>query len=715
MLIKSNNMKKRFFLLTLIGLFLISVSFILEIRAEDLMITEIIKLVNEERKLDKKIVEMMTFKLAEEQIPIAGDNEKYILKDIRNNTWLFKPDSGKEVKTAKIVSNVAQLLGGAIPILEGITLPINGKDVFGSIQKIGFNDILRLDNVIIEKLPPVKINSLQKLQVMDWLFVAPEAEVRRDTFITSKSGNEILGVDRDDCFKNLTNGRILSLKNDDWNGSPYAKIWKYYVKGKIDIDFWEIFELINYIQKINDSEFKTRLRFLSSISKEQFVEEVIWRKNNSRKEFEKFYRDLAKKRGETLHIPLENNYQNYLKNLLKKVEERILTKKSEYKWLISKGRKKQKNIEVISAREVWILLSSGIEGWAEVGNLQKIIEKAQIMKKNCSFVGEYLAIELYIKQLKTKRVLNVCRIIKHPKTLNPIKIEYNLRFDDYDIFLNNNRSNMSTLEEKNSILAHIRNIEIMKMENKDKWLMSEYMQKFINDPNKKVYLFLAIMSEIIYWFDPVMAKLSIINDDELGFFLDKIDNQFPWKYYGYALCDYGKGHSQDGVKNCERVIDLNNDKEAVYAAYMLLGVFHEHNSENIRFGEGFNIKKAIKNYKKALKINCNSTEAYLNLANLYLIKESSKKALKKFKKITELSPQYAKEYFHLENIEEIYSYRNKEEYLEAIKMNTLNGEGHYILGLAYMVKKDYRNAKKHFNKAKEFGYVGKMSLKKDKN
>ena len=57
-------------------------------------------------------------------------------------------------------------------------------------------------------------------------------------------------------------------------------------------------------------------------------------------------------------------------------------------------------------------------------------------------------------------------------------------------------------------------------------------------------------------------------------------------------------------------------------------------------------------------------------------------------------------------------YKSNEKYLEAIKMNTLSGRHHYVLGLAYLVKGDKEMVKQHFDKAREFGYKVDIKSKK---
>ena len=164
------------------------------------------------------------------------------------------------------------------------------------------------------------------------------------------------------------------------------------------------------------------------------------------------------------------------------------------------------------------------------------------------------------------------------------------------------------------------------------------------------------------------------------------------------------------MQECEKAITLSNDKTVNFFGYRLLGFICEHSDRRIRFSEGFDVDSAVTNYEKALEIKPDSVEVRLNLASLYLIKGLSEEALKEFKKIEKLEPQYGKKHFHLKKIQEKDLYSSEKEYLEAVKTNSLSGEHHYVLGLAYAVKKQNELAKKHFEQAREFGYKVDFAL-----
>ena len=187
-------------------------------------------------------------------------------------------------------------------------------------------------------------------------------------------------------------------------------------------------------------------------------------------------------------------------------------------------------------------------------------------------------------------------------------------------------------------------------------------------------------------------------------YLEKIKDNFGWKYLGKGMLYWLYEERDKAIQEYEKAIRLSDDKKNKFSGYRLLGFVYEHNSKRVRFGKGFDMDKAITNYKKALEVQLGSVDVRLNLASLYLIKKLPEKALKEFKEIERLVPQYAGEHFHLNKIKEKKSYKNKKEYLGDIRMNTLNGEHHYIIGLSYLIRKDEKLSRKHFKKAKEFGY-----------
>ena len=128
---------------------------------------------------------------------------------------------------------------------------------------------------------------------------------------------------------------------------------------------------------------------------------------------------------------------------------------------------------------------------------------------------------------------------------------------------------------------------------------------------------------------------------------------------------------------------------------------YEYNEKNVRFGRGFDIDSAILGFKRAIEIDPGLITARLNLASLYIIKKNIKETVEQFKEIIKIEPDYAGVYSPLLDIIK----EKRIESLQKIKMDTLDGEAHYIVGLTYQVKGQKRKAKKHFKKARELGWL----------
>ena len=84
-----------------------------------------------------------------------------------------------------------------------------------------------------------------------------------------------------------------------------------------------------------------------------------------------------------------------------------------------------------------------------------------------------------------------------------------------------------------------------------------------------------------------------------------------------------------------------------------------------------NLSAAIQNYVAAIKLNPQYPEAYFNLGAAYYKQGLQKKAEEAFLKTIELQPEY--------------------------------GRAHYSLGFVYLEQKKYDLARKHADKASEFG------------
>ena len=653
-------------------------------------IGEIGKLFWEDQDLDKKIIENLTFELAEDQHKYRGEStEKYLLKDSEGNLWLFKTYLDPiHVKNDRVAYQLARIFGLTLPLICEINLPINEEQVYGSIQKI----ILDVES-LRKDLIRCQIEDIQRYHILDWLISNYDAA--RDEFLIQKKSGRVITIDKDDAFS-LEKVSSPGEDPDTWGNWYYKKFWENYANGKINVDFAKSFELIDHIQSVKNSLLKQVLKnsFDKVVSKwriDQMVDSLIFKKKNLKIDFRKFYQKLAEKRREKIYVPTKKRINNYSKIVLRKMRKAVLQKRFYLKRLNSRNQNKQKNIEVVSSKKAWYMVD-GL-GYPRRGQFAPLATKTvyslKELRKNILSPHEKLAISLYIEKVNQIRRENNWqgigkeepkRITKNPKYIKVSQIEYMLRIS-YGPFKKTISEYKNDVEKQpGSLWAHLNYILIPLDDPDREKRLKEYRKKLDSDPSNLIY-------QLAY---------GILADDSKC--LMKIDDNFVWKYL--AL-----GCLENDAEKYKKVIALDSNKIATYWAHILLGDFFG------PIGKEPNIEKAITNYKKALEIKPDSIEACLNLGSLYLIKRLPMKALKEFKEIKKLNPQYAKKHFHLENIKEVAKYKNERDYLEAVRMSTLSGEHHYIISLAYTVKKDYKNAEKHFDKAREFGYEVEVDLK----
>jgi len=181
---------------------------------------------------------------------------------------------------------------------------------------------------------------------------------------------------------------------------------------------------------------------------------------------------------------------------------------------------------------------------------------------------------------------------------------------------------------------------------------------------------------------------SIINGNEILLFL-------PDNYTNSSLQEYYEEHIRDNpgqqgnnsewgqimAGNCylykfelkkamaeyQKVIGRESSSpKAKFLAHLILGYIYELGRDYIRFGEGWQQEKAREEFIEAIKIMPNSGLARLNLNVINWCKDGS-----------EISSGTA---------------------------SSLDGEGHFVLGMVYLVKKKYDLAGKHINSAGASGY-----------
>ncbi|MCK5534902.1 tetratricopeptide repeat protein, partial [bacterium] len=155
------------------------------------------------RMINSQILNKMNFKLAKNQPYLQGEIEKYLLEDNMGNRWMFETYPSYALNVAQVQEAIyyfALICGIDLPQLHCLSLPINGKLMFGSIQRF-LPDMSSFCDMPTKKLGTHQVNYIQKQHIFDWFILNHDST--KDNFLISKEA-KIVGIDKDSAF-NLLN------------------------------------------------------------------------------------------------------------------------------------------------------------------------------------------------------------------------------------------------------------------------------------------------------------------------------------------------------------------------------------------------------------------------------------------------------------------------------------------------------------------------------
>ncbi len=690
--------------------------FVAELSAGSI-IKEIIKLEKENQELNEKIIAKLRFELYKNET-LDGETCKYVLRNKESDDlWLFKVyKSSIPVNNTIVTYRLAQLFGLDISEITRTVLPTNERMQYGSIQKI-IPGVKKIYYIPFSQLSSEQIGCIMRNQVLDWLVF--NGDVDEEEFIIKGENGKIIVIDKDETFYDEESTQLADNVGED---SYYYKFWEAYLKGDFNIsnvNFEKVFEMIDYIQNIGDKHIiciiNDLLKDIKDSSELNFIiEKVISRKHNLRVDFGGFYENLVKAKKTEVVRPLIDKNNVYARIVLKKLDESVSQKKAKLAQLKLKSSKRQESIMQISCSDAWYLVKE--LNYVSRGNFfsssNQTIMAMDNLKEKVSSIYEKFVINIYLEQirnLQNKRGMEnfiqrkIKEIILYPEEITDSKIlsiESNLRAIYGKPREKLNKYKKLVNKKSRDIFIHLDYFQYPIGEGEseeENLILKEYKELLDENPDNLTY-------KVLYGI--------LLNDIE---YLKKIENDFVWKYLGLALLYAFEGHEDEEERNereviiqeCNKAFLCSDKKESAFLIYVLRGLLYQYNNNWERFGKGFEPKKSIIEYKKAVMNNPKNVKARLNLGILYLILEKPMESLKEFKEVNKLNSQYGKEHFHFNKIKEKSSYKDNKEYLDAIRMNTLSGKHHYLLGLACLIKEDKYLAKRHFNKAKEFGYKEK--------
>ena len=230
---------------------------------------------------------------------IEGAHTKYFYTDEKGEKWLFKPVP-EEFRAHG--DEVAYRIGRLIDpeAIEVRVIALDGR--VGSIQqwRTGLakqKDFAGLDP---NDLSPRDIEQLQREHVIDWLISNHDGHGKQ--FLRMQDGH-VHGIDKGQLFKFLGDDRLsLDYHPNQAHGESepyYNTLFRAVKDGKVKADPAVTLRYVREVEKISDADYRAILapyaerRFGDKAAqKEAFYQAALERKNNIRRDFEKFYGDV---------------------------------------------------------------------------------------------------------------------------------------------------------------------------------------------------------------------------------------------------------------------------------------------------------------------------------------------------------------------------------------------------------------------------------------
>jgi len=235
---------------------------------------------------------------------LGGAHRKFVYDDDQGNQWLFKPIS-EEFRAHG--DEVAYRIGRLIDpdAVEVRLIDLDGE--VGSIQRMVPKLKRKKDfrGVDPTDLLPEELEQIQREHVIDWLISNHDGHW--ENFLRGQDGH-LYGIDKGQLYKFLGDDKLsVAYHPNRVHGASepyYNTVMRAFSEGKIEVNPQAALKYIERVEAIPDDDFLDLLRpyaerrfGLSKMKREAFYQMALDRKNNIRADFEKFYDQLAKKRG----------------------------------------------------------------------------------------------------------------------------------------------------------------------------------------------------------------------------------------------------------------------------------------------------------------------------------------------------------------------------------------------------------------------------------
>ncbi|MBZ0270755.1 phage head morphogenesis protein, partial [bacterium] len=234
---------------------------------------------------------------------LGGAHRKFIYDDDQGNQWLFKPIS-EDFRAHG--DEVAYRIGRLVDpdAVEVRLIELDGET--GSIQRMvpklkAQKDFKGIDP---KDLLPAELEQVQREHVVDWLISNHDGHW--ENFLRGTDGH-LYGIDKGQLYKFLGDDALdIAYHPNAAHGASepyYNTVMRAFSEKRIDMNLQATLTYIERVEAIPDEQFLDLLtpyaerRFSQKAKQNVFYNMALDRKHNVRRDFEKFYDNLAKKRG----------------------------------------------------------------------------------------------------------------------------------------------------------------------------------------------------------------------------------------------------------------------------------------------------------------------------------------------------------------------------------------------------------------------------------
>lgn len=250
---------------------------------------------------------------------LGGTGEMHLMTDGNGDEWIFKPAQTKS-GTAEPFRAYVQEAGykvqgiidpdSAVQVGVGeVDIPGKGKVIGAAQRKIGNLD-KTFDLEAWQKnggtLDPNIVSQLQRENVTDWLLGNYDCHGRN--FVLTQDG-KLIGVDKEQAFRYLSQSGAQSMSLNFHPNSIYHEtepvyntLYRRFANNQIDIRLNDTLAYIKRIEAVPDAEYREIFRGYAEAlygkgqKAEQFLDKIVFRKQNVRATFETFYSELLTQR-----------------------------------------------------------------------------------------------------------------------------------------------------------------------------------------------------------------------------------------------------------------------------------------------------------------------------------------------------------------------------------------------------------------------------------